>query len=45
MGAPVHYGASVPEREDSGTGETILINRARVDGKVSEITAVDKDRS
>jgi hypothetical protein len=33
MGAPVHYGASpFPDREDSGSGETILINRARVDG-------------
>ena len=27
MGAPVHYGAGVPDREE---GETILLNRARV---------------
>jgi hypothetical protein len=32
MGAPVHYRATPPpQREDIGEGETILINRARVD--------------
>ena len=33
MGAPVHRGIlPIPEHEDAGPGETLLINRARVAG-------------
>jgi hypothetical protein len=32
MGAPIHYGVQpLPEHENQGGGETLLINRARVE--------------